>query len=223
MTTVGEVVSRVKEVIKAYKQDSFVTDRLVYSIILKHGKLLMRRQDAANKIMKFNPVFQTLDYVELDEIDKVDAACRGLSSDCTIKRTKLVLPTFMEGYYGPLIRSVMSVDGSEEMQPIYPATFVNLSRQKNFKYNNTKYFWFLNGYLYCPNVEWDAIKVEGVFEDDISKFNCDCNDLCLPMQDTSFNIPDYLHSEIEQMVYREFGINMQTPPDNAEDKQSIYR
>ena len=99
MTTIGQVVSRVRESIKAEVQDSFVTDRYLYSLIIKYGQLLMRRQDNANKLMKFNSVWQTLPFVELIEVDKVEAKCSGIQSGCTIKRTKEKLPTFMEGYW----------------------------------------------------------------------------------------------------------------------------
>ncbi|BCV01371.1 MAG: hypothetical protein CM15mV42_0470 [uncultured marine virus] len=60
MTTIGDVVSRIRGQVKAEVQDAFVTDRYIYSLILKHAQLLMRRQDHANKLMKFNSVWQSL-------------------------------------------------------------------------------------------------------------------------------------------------------------------
>ena len=54
MVTIGDVVSRVRSQVKAEIQDAFVTDRYLYSLVLKYAKLYMRRQDSANKLMKFN-------------------------------------------------------------------------------------------------------------------------------------------------------------------------
>ena len=88
MTTIGEAISRMRQSIKAEVQDSFVTDRYIYSLILKYAQLLMRRQDNQNKLMKFNSVWQALPFVELIEVDKVEAKCAGIQSGCTIKRTK---------------------------------------------------------------------------------------------------------------------------------------
>jgi hypothetical protein len=192
-------------------------------LLLKHGKFLMRRQDSQNKVMKFNPVFQALNFVELVETDKVQAHCIGLSSDCTIKRTAEKLPSFMEGYWGPLIRSVTSVDGSDEFMPTYPTTYLNMTRQRNFRYNTTRYYWFLGGYLFFPNLDWDAVKVEGVFEEDISRYNCDCADDCIPRQDQLFNVPDFLDADMDRMVLQDLGILEQTPPDFKDDKQSNLR
>ena len=112
MTTIGTVVSRIKNQVKAVRQDAFLTDRYVYSVTIKYAQVLMRRQDSQNKLMKFNSIWQTLPCVELIEVDKIEACCAGIKSGCTIKRTKDKLPTFMEGYWGPLIRTVSSIDGS---------------------------------------------------------------------------------------------------------------
>ena len=114
-STVGDITSRIRSQVKAVRQDSMLTDRLIYSIILKHSKWLMKREDSKNRLMSFSGVMQTMDFVELVEVDKVEACCTGLKSDCTIKRTKDKMPIFLQGYYGPLIRTVASLDGSEEM------------------------------------------------------------------------------------------------------------
>lgn len=223
MRTIGEAISRTKNLVKGMKQDAFLTDRFVYALLLKHGKFLMRRQDSQNKVMKFNPVFQTLNFVELVDTDKVQAHCIGLSSDCTIKRTVDRLPSFMEGYWGPLIRSVTSVDGSEEFMPTYPTAYLNISRQKNFRYNSTRYYWFVGGHLFFPNLPWDAVRIEGVFEEDISRYNCDCADDCIARQDQLFNVPDFLDAEMDKLILQDLGILEQTPSDAKDDKQSVLR
>lgn len=139
MTTIKEVVSRVRNLMKGSKQDPFLTDRYIYSLILKYAAVYMRRQDSTNKLMKFNSVFQTLPFVELIEVDKVEAHCSGVKSGITIKRTKEKLPSFMQGYWGPVIRTVSSIDGSIELQPTMPGTYTSMVKTTSFKYNTVKY------------------------------------------------------------------------------------
>jgi hypothetical protein len=189
---------------------------------MKYAKLLMRRQDTLNKLMKFNSVFQTLNFVELIEVDRAEADCRGIDTGCYFKRTKDKLPTMMEGYWGPLIRAVTSIDLSEDIDPTYPITFEKISKQKTFKYNKKHYYWYLNGYLYFPNLEWDAVRIEGVFEKDISAYNCD-PDECMYVQDMSINVPEFLLAEVEQMVAKDFGIMIQIPQDVSSDNRNIQR
>jgi hypothetical protein len=222
-TTIGEVISRVRNQIKAVKQDAFLTDRFLFSLITKHAHWLMKREDSKNKLMRFSSVIQTLEFVELEEVDKIEAHCTGLKSNCKIKRTCKTVPTFMQGYYGPLVRAVTSIDGSEVMKATQPTTYISISNSPSFKYNKTKYYWYLNDYLYFPDLEWDAVRIEGIFEDDITSYNCDTCNECISRQDQTFNVPDYLHGEIESNVLKDLGLTMQVPSDVLPDKQNILR
>ena len=220
--TINDVVSRLRSQIKGISQDAFVTDRMIYTFILKNAKYLMKREDSKNKLLVFSSVIQVMDYVELIEIDKVEACCTGVSSDCTIKRTKDKLPVFLQGYFGPLIRTISSIDASEELQPILPSTYLHVSSSKNFKYNKTKYYWFINDYLYFPNLQWDAVRIEGIFEDDISQWTCK-EDSCIKKQDQTFNVPDYLLAELEAQSFKDLMGMYQVPVDTAVDTQNIAR
>ena len=223
MTKIGDVISRVRGQLKLEVQDAFITDRYIYSVILKFAQLYMRRQDNANKLMKFNSVWQSLPYIELIEVDKIEAHCAGIRSGCTIKRTKDKLPTFMEGYWGPLIRTVSSIDGSIELQPTNPGTYTSMTKTTSFRYNTTKYYWYLNGYLYMPNIDWDAIKLEGVFEGDISKWTCDEDDDCVPRYLQQFFVPEFLFAEIEQQVLSVMLNMIKVPSDDSDDKKNVAR
>jgi hypothetical protein len=221
-TTIGEVISRIRGQVKAEVQDAFVTDRYVYSLVTKYAQMFMRRQDYANKLMKFNAVWKSLPYVELIEVDKVEAQCTGIESGCTIKRTKEKLPNMIEGYWGPLIRTVSSIDGSIEAQGTQPGTYTSITKTTSFKYNKKKYWWFLNGYLYLPNVDWDAIKFEGVFDDNIGAWLCEQEE-CIPRYKQEINIPDALFAEIEQAVGQAMMLTAQVPVEDGDNKVSVNR
>jgi hypothetical protein len=223
-TKIGEIVSTIRKQIKVINKDAFVTDRFIYSLVKKHANWLLHREDSKNKLLSFSASFQTLDFVELIEVDKVEASCTGLQSGCIIRRTKDKLPDFFHGYYGPIIRSVSSIDGSHQLEETTPATYINITSSKNYKYNKTKYYWFLNDYMYFPDIPWDAVKIEGMFEDDISFYKCCPEDSCISMQDRTFSVPAYLQGEIESRVLREdLAFMLQVPADPTHDKQNINR
>jgi hypothetical protein len=221
-TTIGDVISRIRTQVKAVRQDAFLTDRAIYAFVLKHSKWLMKREDGKNKLLGFSGIVQTMDFVELIEVDKVEACCTGLKSDCKIKRTKDKMPIFMQGYHGPLIRSTTSLDGSEELQLTNPSSYLAMTKTSGFKYNKTKYYWYLNDYLYFPDLEWDAVRIEGIFEEDISAYTCE-EDSCIQKTDQPFNVPDYLFGEIESNVFKDLVGMLQLPSDTATDKQSASR
>ena len=223
--TIGFTVSRVRNSIKAVKEDAFLTDRYLWSLIIKYAKLFMKRQDNKNKLLRFKSFWRTVPCLELIEVDKIEACC-GITSGCTFMRTKDKLPTPFEGPMGPMFRTVSSIDISQKVYPTEPGIYTSMSKTTTFKYNKSKYYWWLNGYMYFPNIPWDGVRIEGVFEDDINDFACDGKDAegpCTVKQDQATNIPDDLFAEIEQMVLQEILPQSQLPPDQGDDKNNIYR
>lgn len=224
MTTIGESISRVRNLVKAAKQDAYITDRFIYSLIVKYAKLYIKRQDNLNIRLKFASLFRTLPCVELVETNKIEACCGSLPDTCKIMRTREKIPLPFEGSYGPFIRTVASIDGSTEVYRTQPSAFVSMSKTTAFKYNKQKYYWYMNGYLYLPNVEWDAIMLEGIFQDDISIFTCTSEEICAIRQNEILPIPDDLFAEIEKQVLQDLSIEIQVPVDtNIADKQNILR
>jgi hypothetical protein len=224
MVTIREAVSRIRHRVKAVQQDAFLTDRLLYSLIQKHAALLLRRQDERNRLMRFNSLFQTLDFVALEEVDRVQAGCRGVASGCTFRRTRQKLPQMLEGYWGPLIRAVTSLDISQELVATQPTLYERMQSQGNFKYNKKKYYWYLEGHLYFPDLDWDAVRVEGIFVEDTSRYNCaEQAPACAYTQDRTLFLPAHLYSEIEQLVDRDLGLQLQVPVDQQHDLRHVAR
>ena len=141
-------------------------------------------------------------------------------AECYFKRSKEKLPTILDGMFGPLFRTVSSIDGTIEMFRTDPGTWVSITRSTTFKYNKRPYFWYLNGYVYCPNIDWDAIRIEAIFENKVE--TCD-TDVCDPRQDEIYNVPEYLFSEIEQFVVKDLTMTLQVPSDGADDGQNTLR
>jgi hypothetical protein len=224
-TTVRDSISRVRNVLKAVKEDPFLTDRFIYSQIMKYAKTLIKRDDQMNSIYKYTSLFKEIPCVELIDVDRVEACCTGIRTGCTFKRTKDKLPTLSDWDSGPVIKAVTSLDYSKEAVQTQPTIFTDLTKGSGFKYNKNKYYWYLDGHIYLPNVEWEAIRIQAIFDDDISSSLCnvDCEDACISEQDREFAIPEHLFSEVEQMVLQQILTAGQIPPDGPDDSQNILR
>jgi hypothetical protein len=223
MTTIAEAISRVKNTLKAVKEDAFLTDRTIYFSLLKYGKTLLKREDNQNRLMKMSSLFHILPYVELIDIDKIEADCVGIASGCTIKRTKNKLPTIFDGMFGPILRTVSSIDSSIKLFRTESSIYVSMTKTSTYKYNKKIYFWYLDGYLYIPNVDWDAIKIEAIFEGATGEFMCEPNDECTLRQEQQFALPEYLFSEIEQFVIKELSLTINIPTNGPDDNQNAIR
>lgn len=225
MATRAESISRIRNVLKSVKEDPFMTDRFIFSMIMKYAKMIIRRQDNEGKIMNFQSLFQFIPCVELIDVDKVNACCTGIKTGCTIKRSKERLPKFLEGSFGPIIRTVATLDMSDQLFSIQPGIYSVISNGTSFKYNHNNYYWLLDGYIFIPNVEWEGVYIEGIFEENIAPYVCDSTpeEICIPAQELPLNIPDYLLAEIEQMALKEMLTTGQIPSDGADDAQNILR
>lgn len=214
---IGDVVGQIRNLLKANKQSSFLTDFEIYLLFKKHSAVIMKRLDERGKLTKFSSVFETLDYVELCEVDRVEASSCGWApqSYSTMKKTKLPMPMFTEGVYGPMVNSITSVDGSVIFKLIRNQDIQRMiSGASNAKYNNTKYCWFLNDHMYFADINYPAVRIEGVFEDDISAFKCCYEDRCKRRQEQSLNVPDFILSEAIGNLLKEF-VGIQANPQLA--------
>ena len=220
MTTIGETISRVRNTLKAVKEDAFLTDRIIYSSLLKYAQTLIKREDNQFRLMKISSLFRVLPYIELIDVDKVEAGCIGVYSGCYFKRSKEKIPGILNGMAGPIIRTTSSIDGTIEMFRTDPGTWVSMTKTTTWKYNRNFYFWYLDGYIYCPNVDWEAIRMEAIFEGTIE--TCDTKE-CETRQDEPFSLPEYLFSEVEQFVIKELTMTMSIPTDGPDDSQNTLR
>ncbi len=222
--TNGDIISRVREKLKADNQDSFVTDRQIMSYYKPWLNQVMKELDSKNKLMAFNSLFQTLDSVPLIEVDKVEAGCTGLKSGFSIMRTKEPIgELFMEAYWGNMIRAITSVDGSEQLQPITPEGYLNITKNKNFKFNKNFYYWELNSHIYFPNIPWRVIKITALTEEDISQYKCNSDEECLPKQQQSLNVPDYILARVESLMMQSTMPSLQIPADLSPDNRNNNR
>lgn len=220
MTTIGEAISRVRNTLKAVKEDPFLTDRTIYYSLLKYAQTLIKREDNQFKLMKISSIFSVLPYIEMIDVDKVDAGCIGVFSGCYFKRSKEKLPTILDGVFGPIFRTVSSIDGSIEMYRTDPGTWVSMTKTTTWKYNRNFYFWYLDGYLFAPNIDWDAVRIEAIFE---GKLDTCTTEECGVKQDQQFALPEYLFSEIEQFVIKELTMTLSIPSDGPDDSQNTLR
>lgn len=225
MMTIGESISRIRNILKAVSEDAFITDRTIFSILNKYAYAIIRRQDNESKLMKYDSLFEVLPVVDLIEVDKIEADCAGIKTGCKIMRTHKKLPKVFNGSIGPIFRNITSIDGTEVFTQTKAILYQSMTASTHFKYNKNKYYWYKNGYLYFPDIAWDAVSIEGMFEESTSGY-CkeDGSDTsCEIKQNTIFNIPTHLFAEIEQMAEQEMLTLGKIPSDTNDDSQNILR
>lgn len=100
----------------------------------------------------------------------------------------------------------------------------------NAKYDKNLYYFWDDGYLYFPNLQWKKIHIEAFFTQKINPVDCDddCSDddiECAPFLDQVFRIPsdllarciDAANIELLQYYHRTL------PDDNQPDKNNARK
>lgn len=223
METKGDTISRVRGLVKGEKVDAFLTDRFLYSLVLTCAKVFIKRMDDQNKLGRYNSLFQKLPGVLMEDISPIEAGCIDIDTCYTFKRTKDKLPAILEGSYGPIIRSVTSIDGSKDTIRTQAKLYTKMTHSSTFKYNKNIYYWILDERIIFPNAEWPVIDIDAMWEVDIEEYRCDASNCCVSRRDEKTNIPDSLFSDIEEMVRQKLLNLMQIPADNKADNQSNLR
>lgn len=226
MARIAESISRIRNGLKAVREEAFITDRFIYSVLNKYATTLIERENKLNNIFKNSQLFEEIPYLELIECPIVDVCYTEINSGCTIKRSKDKLPKIKSLKFGPAIRNVSSIDKFITLIQTTASRYAKISGSSTFKYNKSKYYWISNDYLYVPNVDWDAVSINAIFDEDISPWLCGEvgeSKSCKLMQENEFNVPEHLLSECEQMTRQELLVLAQIPVDASNDKQNIIR
>jgi hypothetical protein len=76
--------------------------------------------------------------------------------------------------------------------------------------------------LVFSNISWEAVRIEGLWDESINMYTCD-GDSCQSRQDDATHFPEYLFAEIEQSVLKDLTFLLQAPQEAVADKQSPLR
>lgn len=224
--TIRNIVSQLRTIYKSANEDVFVTDRSLYSLFKKYADVLLRRKINEGKYKDNESIMQWIDVMPLIEVDKIEAECLGITTGCTYKRTKYPLPKPISFEDGPIIKLVMSLDTSENVERTTLLKFHHMAKSVNFKYNKTKYYWPNKGYLYFPNVDWKAVTIQMPSEENLQGYCercCEEKNKCTYQQDNFTIYPLDVIADAIGMIQRDLSVRMQIPTDTQDNQQNVLR
>ena len=202
--TIGEAISQVRNDLKQITVDTRLTDRDIYSVMKTHSYWIIAQEADKLKISKQAHLFQSYTCAEVIPVPLTDPCC-NIQSKCRIYRTKEKLPGMFTDDSGPIIRTVASVDWSNNFQRTSYENWIHIQNDPEFKYNKSKYYFIRDNYMYFPTTQWRKVNMLIYSDTDVRKLNkCDCAEKgCLAMQDTIWRVPDKLEGRIIDAVISE--------------------
>ena len=204
--TIGEAISQVRNDLKEFTVDTRLTDRDIFTVMKSHSYWVISQESDKLKISKQQHLFQSYVCAEVIPVPTTDSCC-NVQTKCKIYRTKEHLPSMFTDDSGQIIRTVTSVDWSENLQRTSFENFLKIQDDPEYKYNKTKYFFIRDNFMYFPTTQWRKINMMIYCDTDVSIYNkCNCKkeEGCIKMQDRLWRVPDKLQSRVIDATINEF-------------------
>lgn len=218
MMIIRAAISNVRTDLKKYDADTHLTNKQIYTILNKHAIWLVKRDSDAFRILRMNFLYQDYKCAEVIDVPTIDECC-GITTKCTVKRTKNPIPKLYEDSLGALIKSVTSIDGSTELTLSTEEDYPKRKNNPWSKGKGSKYFFYKNGYLYGDLPK--KINVKGLFPEFIGNLNCeDCPKPveCKRFMDQEWYVPGYLEAQIIDFTVKELAPQVSIPTQEKIDK-----
>lgn len=204
MNTLREAVSRVRSMNKFLSSDNQITDRAIAAELRSKASLLIKRETNQRKLWQSPNLFTALDCIEMIKVPL--AECCDYKSPCSVRRSKIELPSIAEGIFGLLIQGVYNVDTSKSFKFTTPNRYSNILKLE--LPGRQGYYWFHKGFLYVSDEHVERISVHAYFESDFNEYEynaCICDDgepECYPNPlDKEFKCPSYLMDSVIAMTH----------------------
>lgn len=212
-----EGISRVRKMFKEVHADSRFTARLAFSILVSIAKVLIKKDSERLKIMSQSHLFKKLRCLEVEEAPAIDPCC-GIKSLCTVYRTKNKLPKIYSDTYGPIIRDVFAIDGSQTITLIQAQDYERLAKNPWNKSKKDLYAFWSEDRLYFPNGAWKKVDVEAFWAESLNGFaGCDEDTECERFLDQEFMVPGYYEADLFRLAETEIKGTYASVPDKSNE------
>lgn len=168
MTTIGEVVSRIRNSIKEVSDDSVFSNRYLWNVYETALKQLIKQESHSGNIYTQSDVWVPI-CIEMEPVDSIYCNCFCLPNNVTVYRSTRKLPRFLESNDGIVYRWLATPDLSRTFVIVSPAQY---QWRAKFKYKRESYAFIHDGYLYTPDKEFPLLSLAAFFTEDISSFVC---------------------------------------------------
>jgi hypothetical protein len=227
MSTVRQVVSRVRSLDKLISSDASITDRVIAAELKSRAILFIKQQADRRRLWQTSTIFTNIPCVEMKEISM--AECCDFESDQKIARSRYKLPKIADGIYGLLIHGVFSADTMRRLKEVTFSRYINLL--KLGLCSKDVYYWVYDRYLYVSSPFVRIVNIWAYFEEDIPSEllypECDCSatnrNPCVNPLDEEFKCPGYLEEAVvkdtlDTLMKTYFRVPVDHTSDNKDDQ-----
>lgn len=218
-----EIISRLRNSIKEVSADSQYSNRYLWNVFYTTSKKLLKEDAEKGRIYSQDSFWESI-CIEMEPVSSLLCNCMCIPYNCTVYRSKKQLPRFIESSSGFIYRFISTPDLSQEFTLVSPTLYKTKSK---IKYNQDRYVFIFDNYLYSPDHTYPLLVITGLFEEDVSQFKCDNTDSeissCGSKLNTQVSLPDYLIDAGIKMSLTEILPAVQKPQDNLPNNNETQK
>lgn len=199
---VREIVSEIIGDLRGHSIDDRISQRYILSKLKDVAALYIKRENDQFRLFNQQDIWTTVDCIEMEEFDK--AKCCDIQIDkCQfMMRSIEELPEIFSYKGGPVIRELISIDGSTSFSPTTPLGYMNII-DREFRDKRLKYFWIENKRLIIPDTNIKKVRITAYFRDpyEAKQIGCmpvDITKECMSALDEEFQCPTHLLSTVKE-------------------------
>jgi len=205
MSTVRDVVSRIRSANKFLNSDGLISDRIIAYELKSKAILLIKRELNLRRLWNSDTIFTTISCLPMKRVPLSE--CCDYRSDRMISRSVHRIPRISEGNYIYAIQGVYDLDSTVVIKYMTPSRFIN--RLKLNLNTNEVYYMIMDGYLYITSEDVKNARIVAFFEEDIpfdllypKDCSCSPNAPSCPTNplDLEFKCPGYLENNVIEMT-----------------------
>lgn len=229
MMTLNKLVFDILETVKSNKvnDDVDIDERQIENSINIQRALWIRNEYNKNGRVIDPDVIQNLQCVELEVVDRSACPCT-IPVDCSMLRTKQLIPVTIELHNKPAITKIGPVDRLDEFYSFVPYHQVIFSG--NGKFNTEAVFAFAyDGRIYFKAKKAKSrmlkyVNIMGVFEDpsEVAAFTA-CDGTTCFSKDGKYPVKAWMWPMMKEYILKEYITSMQMPEDNSNNAASDER
>lgn len=222
MTTIGEIISRVRGSLKEHSTDTPYSNRYIWYTFYGVAKTLIKQDADDGRLYSMSDIWEPI-CVEMEPVSSIYCNCQFLPYNCMVYRSKQKLPKFLEASNGFIYRWISTLDLSRSFTLVTPYEYQVKSKMK---FGRKFYAFIHDGYLYTPSNEFPTLSVSALFDGDLSKFNCDSLDtdeptqVCNSVLSRKIQIPSYLEDFAIDKTLQKIFPSIQIPEDKHPNNNS---
>lgn len=197
MQTVREIISEVRNDLRAISIDEWIPAKYIHMKLLGFASLFIKREADDKRLFRYSNLYTTIRCLEMIEKDLIECCDVSIPGCTKVMRSKHKLPKIYSTRYG-YIMTVTALDYVKDYIFVTPAQY-KYTKSRRFVDKSKRYFWLDNGYLVIPDSMVSSVTVKAMFLNraEALKLECDAEDTCYRLLDEEIIIPDHLLQDVK--------------------------